>query len=78
MYSNFIIAAIISVVFFITKAVENKFTNEDNKKPIKFIVRDTLLVYFSVIVGHFIIEQFNNMEQSGGNHTPVFTDNPEF
>jgi len=78
MYSNFVVAAIISVVFFITKAVENKFAAEENKKPVKFIVRDTLLVYLCVLVGHLIIEQFNNMEQSGGNHTPVFTDNPEF
>ena len=78
MYNNFIVAAVISVVFFITKAFENKFADEENKKPIKFIARDTLLVYFSVMVGHFVLEQFNNIEQSGGNHTPVFTDNPEF
>ena len=78
MYSNFIVAAVVSAVFFMTKLIENKFAVEDNKKPVKFIVRDTLLVYFSVIVGNFVLEQFNNMEQSGGNHTPVFTDNPEF
>ena len=78
MYNNFVVAAIISVIFFITKAVENKFASEENVKPIKFIMRDTLLVYFSVVLGYFVIEQFNNTEKSGGNHTPVFTDNPEF
>lgn len=78
MENVFVIAAIVSVIFFIVKFMENKFLDKDNVKPVKFIVRDTLLVYFSVLCGHFIIQQTNSVAQSGGKHTQVFTDNPEF
>ena len=74
----FTIATLISIIFFIAKFIENKYLDKDNVKPIKLIVRDTLLVYFSVICGHFIIQQLNPINQAGGKHTPVFTDNPEF
>jgi hypothetical protein len=37
------------------------------------------VVYFSAILGYFILEQLKPMIQDGGNvETPVFTDNPEF
>ena len=74
----FAIATIISIIFFIAKFIENKYLDKDNVKPIKLIVRDTLLVYFSVLCGYFILQQFNPITQTGGRHTPVFTDNPEF
>ena len=78
MENIFVSAAVISVIFFIAKFMENKFLNKETDKPVKFIVRDTLLVYFSVLCGHFIIQQTNPLMQSGGKHTQVFTGNPEF
>mgnify|MGYP001259550250 CR=1 FL=1 len=75
----FAIATIISIIFFIAKFLENKYLDKDNIKPIKLLVRDTLIVYFSVLCGYFIIQQINPVSQMGGaKHTPVFTDNPEF
>jgi len=76
----FLIAAIISILFLISKFIEMRFIEKENK-PLKLLVRDSLLVYFSVILGNFVIEQVSPLI-SGGNiasvTTPIFTDNPEF
>jgi hypothetical protein len=75
----FVIAAIISVIFLIAKFIEMRFIEKESK-PLKLLIRDSLLVYFSVIVGYFIIEQLKLATQNGGDNkiTPVFTDNPDF
>jgi hypothetical protein len=75
----FIIAAIISVIFVIAKFIEMRFI-EKEAKPLKFLIRDALLVYVSVIMGHFILSQLKPMIQEGGaiNTPQVFTGNPEF
>jgi len=74
----FVIAAIISVIFFIAKFIEMRFVEKESK-PLKLLIRDSLLVYFSVVFGDFIIGQINPILK-GGSHvtTPVFTDNPGF
>jgi len=80
MNNIFYISAIISISFFIIKFIEMRFIEKESK-PLKFLLRDTLLVYFSVILGNFIIEQINPMLNDGSNsltHTPIFTDNPGF
>ena len=80
MNNIFIISGIISFVFFIAKFIEMRFIEKESK-PLKFLIRDSLLVYFSVIVGYFIIDQLKTVTQSGGESSksiPVFTDNPEF
>jgi len=54
---------------------------EKESKPLKYLIRDTLVVYFSVICGYYILEQVKPMMQSAGGQsavTQVFTDNPEF
>jgi len=76
----FIIATVISIVFLISKFVEMRFIDNESK-PLKLLIRDTLLVYFSVIVGYFIMEQLKPVLETVGENisTPqVFTDNPEF
>ena len=75
----FLIAAIISIVFFIVKFIEMRFIEKENK-PLKYLIRDSLLVYFSVITGNFVIEQIQPMMDGGTvNNSPVvFTDNPNF
>lgn len=73
-------ALIISIVFFIVKFVEMRYVDSE-PKPLKLLVRDTLVVYFSVIFGNFILEQVEPMLNDGGEIskvTPVFTDNPGF
>jgi hypothetical protein len=76
----FIVAGIISITFLIAKFIEMRFVEKENK-PLKLLIRDSLLVYFSVIIAHFILEQLNPMIQRAGtsqNITPIFTDNPGF
>lgn len=76
----FIIAAVISVIFIIAKFVEMRFIEKESK-PLKLLIRDALLVYVSVVSGHFILEQLKPIMQEGGSNavaTQVFTDNPEF
>jgi len=81
MNNIFIIAAIISVIFLIVKFIEMRYIEKESK-PLKLLIRDALLVYFSVVMDYFILEQLkpvigdeNNLQ--GGN-TPAFTDNPNF
>ena len=80
MNNIFIIAGVISITFIISKFIEMRFIEKENK-PLKILVRDALLVYFSVIIGNFVLEQLNPIIQNAGNTsniTPIFTDNPGF
>lgn len=76
MENIFIVAAVISLIFLISKFIEMRFVDKESK-PLKLLIRDTVLVYFSVVSGNFILEQLSPVMQKGG-VTPVFTDNPEF
>jgi hypothetical protein len=70
----------ISIVYFIVKFIEMRFL-EKEAKPLKLLVKDTLFVFFSVIVGGFLLDQLKPMIQSGGGEAAiptVFTDNPAF
>lgn len=82
MENIFIIAAVIAFIFLLAKFLEMRFVDKESK-PVKLLVRDALLVYFSVICGHFILEQLKTTSITGGTGpnpiaTPVFTDNPGF
>jgi len=80
MNNIFVIAGIISIIFLIAKFIEMRFIEKESK-PFKLLIRDTLLVYFSVIASDFIISQLNPMfnAMKGGSTAPqVFTDNPSF
>jgi hypothetical protein len=73
----FIIAAVISIVFLIAKFLEMRFVEKESK-PLKLLIRDALIVYFSVVSSNFILEQLNPVLEGGKKLTPVFTDNPGF
>jgi hypothetical protein len=79
MNNIFVFATIISIVFFISKFIEMRFVEKESK-PLKLLIRDTLLVYFAVIVGNFLIDQLMPvMNLTDSMRSPVvFTDNPEF
>jgi uncharacterized membrane protein len=79
MTSIFIIAAVISFTFLVIKFLEMRYIEKESK-PLKLLIRDTLLVYFSVILANFIMDQINPIMTAGAgkNVTPVFTDNPTF
>ena len=76
----FIIAAVVSFVFLFSKFIEMRFIEKENK-PLKLLIRDTLLVYFSAISGYLILEQLKPIIQNASENVSspnVFTGNPEF
>jgi hypothetical protein len=75
----FLVAGIISVIFFIGKFLEMRYV-DDEPKPLKLLIRDSLLVYVSVVTGSFIVEQLNPVinETVIPNAPLAFTDNPPF
>ena len=80
MTNIFVVAGIIAFVFLLAKFLEMRYIEKESK-PLKLLMRDTLVVYFSVIVANFVMDQLSSaVESSGGGKkmTPVFTDNPAF
>jgi hypothetical protein len=78
----FVIAAIISVIFLIIKFIEMRYIEKESK-PLKLLIRDAILVYFSVVSGYFILQQLKPIMNDGDKLngvgiTPAFTDNPGF
>lgn len=75
----FLVALIISFVFFIGKFLEMRYVDKE-PKPLKLLVRDTLLVYVSVVFGTFVINQLKQLvnETEVPNVPLAFTDNPPF
>jgi len=79
MTNIYIIAGIISITFLVFKFLEMRYIEKESK-PFKLLFRDTLIVYFSVLIAHFVIDQLNPIMVAGSvkQVTPVFTDNPAF
>ena len=83
MENLFLLATIISVVYFLFKFLEMRFVKKEDK-PLKELVRDTLHVYISAVIGIFIADQFKVAKSSVDKLTgvsanvAVFVDNPGF
>ena len=76
----FIYALAISTVFFLFKFLEMKMLPDEDKKPLKVVIKETFVVYFASIVGIYMYAQFDNQEiKTGGSKTTMaFVDNPSF
>lgn len=55
--SSFVVAAAVAIIFAISKFVEKKYILKEEEIAMKNIIRDSLMVYVSTVVGLFIIEQ---------------------
>ena len=77
--SIFVVAAIISITFLLAKFLEMRYV-DDEPKPLKILIRDSLLVYVSVVSGIFVLEQLNPVinESIVPLEPQAFTDNPPF
>jgi len=77
----YIISGIIAFVFFLGKFIEMRFIERESK-PLKTIVKDTLLVYVCTIIAFIILEQLKPIIQETSGSAPMtqiaFTDNPTF
>jgi len=80
MINIFLTAGFISIIFFIIKFIEMRFIDKENK-PLKLLIRDSLVVYVSVVAGDFVVSQltpFMNDENSISSSPTAFVDNPPF
>jgi len=85
----YIVSGIIAFVFLVAKFLEMRFagttnanTNEGEEhpqpKPLKFLLRDTLLVYVSSILGFYVIAQFEEHSATTVKDVAAFTGGPDF
>ncbi len=74
--SIFVFALVISAAYAFFRFVEMRFVLKENR-PLKILLKDALIVYLSVVTGHFIIEQVAPLKSIGG-MPDVFTDDPKF
>ena len=80
MSSNiFVNAGAAAILFLIMKFIEMRFIEKENK-PLKELIKDTLIVYISVLSGFYLLDQLSPMMESIGHDSvpAVFTGNPEF
>ena len=76
----FIIAGTVAVTYLLMKFIEMRFIIKENQS-LKYLLRDTLIVYMSVLLGTFVIKQMapiTDMVGGSGSPTNAFTNNPEF
>jgi hypothetical protein len=79
MENIFLGAFVISLIYVIIIFLEMRYSQKDDKQ-VKDIVKEGLLVYFSVISGIFVMQQFKPEVEKIINEAPplVFVDNPPF
>jgi hypothetical protein len=80
MENIFVLSILISIVYFLAKFIEMRFVLKEIK-PLKVLIRETLLTYTSTVIGLFIANQFDMMKttvNSIGAGVNVFVDNPGF
>ena len=82
-----IVGIVVSVVYFLLKFMEMRFVDPENQKPVKVLVRDSIMVCISAVLGVFVLNQFENISGGGGiggssggsgSAPAVFVDTPGF
>ena len=77
MPSNFMNATVIAIIYFLFRFVEMRIVLKENK-PLKSLLRDSLLVYMSIIAGFFLIEQIAPITEGLQTTPVVFKNDPDF
>jgi hypothetical protein len=75
--SLFFNGLIISSLFLVIKFIEVRFITKKEVPP-KILFRDSIIVYISVIMGHYLLEQFAGDSPLNKKIVEVFTDSPSF
>ena len=66
---------VVSIMHLLLKFIEMRFIVKEIR-PLRDLFRDSLVVFLSVIVGLFVLDQFNS--NIGKSAPKVFTDMPNF
>lgn len=69
------ICSVAAFLFLLFKFIEMRFIEKENK-PLKTIIKDTLIVFISTFVGIMVIQQFPNITDES--QASVFTNKPDF
>jgi len=75
--NKFVLALAISIVYSLIKFIEMKFILKE-KKPLKVLFRDAVIVYLSILAGIFIIEQVIPIKGNLTEKIGAFTNTPDF
>ena len=82
MAEPFMYSLAIATVFFLFRFLEMKFSTDEDKKPLKFVVKETIVVYLASVLGIYLYAQFDTNNMIGGKanvkSTMAFVDNPSF
>lgn len=76
----FMFSAFVAFIYAILKFMEMRFIDRENR-PMKFIIRDSLVVYISILFSYFLMNQLQFMEPNSMNTNllePVLTRDPNF
>jgi hypothetical protein len=73
----FVQAGIIAVLYLLIKFAEMRIILKENK-PVKLLMRDTIIVYISAVCGMYIIDQFMIQGEPSKVIPKAFIDNPTF
>lgn len=84
----FVIGVVVAIVYFLLKFMEMRFVETDNQKPLKVLLRDSIVVCISAVLAVFILNQFGDMGGGvggvggggggSGGAPAVFVDTPGF
>tara|TARA_B110000305_G_C19034003_1_gene445070 strand:+ start:77 stop:325 length:249 start_codon:yes stop_codon:yes gene_type:complete len=82
MDNPFVLAALISFCYLVIKFGEMRLIEKENK-PLKIILKDMFLVYFSCVMGIFFVQQVGEnpislFTDDKKSVTAVFTNSPDF
>ena len=75
--AKFGLAAVIAVDYVLFLCLEMRFVLKENK-PMKRLFRDGLLVYLSVLLGDFVLNQLAPLSKGVLKTPDVFTNDPDF
>ena len=83
MAETFMYSLAIATVFFLFRFLEMKFSVDEDKRPLKNVLKETIIVYLSSVVGIYLYSQFDSGKLIGGGttgtkNTMAFVDNPSF
>lgn len=77
--NKYVVAGAVCFVFFIFKFMEMRFFDKENK-PLKELVKETILVFFSTLAAFFVLDQLGHVipVETKAVSPPIFTGVPEF
>ena len=75
--NSFLTPTIFAIIYFLFRFFEMRVILKENK-PLKSLLRDSLLVYISVLVGEFFISQLGPIANGVAHQPSVFIGDPDF